>query len=144
VNTEQPVIEAQPYPVVAQGHSKIGMASLILSLGTVLLYCLVFVLLIAMVGNEAATFQNQDPNVIAEQLQSGELNDIMIPVVLFVACFFSSPIISLVALGLGIGGLFQKDKSKVFPILGTVLSGVLLCGSGGFVLLALISAMGGQ
>jgi hypothetical protein len=143
VNTEQPVIEAQPYPV-AQGHSKIGIASLVVSLGTVLLYCLVFVILIAVIGSEASTFQNQNPNEIAEQLQSGELNDIMIPVVLFVACFFGAPVVSLVALGLGVGGLFQKDKSKVFPILGTVFSGLLLCGSGGFVLLALLSAMGGQ
>jgi hypothetical protein len=143
VNTEQPVNYAQPYPV-AQGHSKLGIASLILSLGTILLYCLVIVALVALVGNKASTLQNQDPNVIAEQLQSGELNDIMIPMMLFVACFFSSPLVSMVALGLGIGGLFQKDKQKVFPILGTVLSSLLLCGSGGFVLLGLLGSFGGQ
>lgn len=143
MNTEQPINYAQPYPV-ARGHSKLGIASLILSLGTIVLYCLAVIVLVAVVGNQASTLQTQDPNEIAEQLQSGELNEIMVPMLLFVACFFGSPLVSMIALGLGIGGLFQKDKQRVFPILGTILSSLLLCGSGGFVLLAVLNAFGAQ
>jgi hypothetical protein len=142
VSTEQPMDYAQPYPV-AQGHSKLGIASLILSLGTALLYCLVTIVMVVMIGDMATTIQDQDPNVIAEQLQSGELNEVMIPLMLFAVCALGSPVISIVGLGLGIAGLFQKDKQKVFPILGTVLSSLLLCGSGGFVLLGLLGAFSG-
>ncbi len=141
--TEQPIIDAQPN-LVAQQHSKLGIASLIISLGTFLLYCLVIIAVVAVVGNKVSTFQNQDPNEIARQMQSGEMNDILIPMVLFVACFFASPVLSIVGLGLGIGGLFQKDKQKVFSILGTVLSSLLLCGSGGFVLLGMLGSFSGK
>ncbi len=34
--------------------------------------------------------------------------------------------LSIVALSLGIVGLFQKDRNMMFPILGTVLSSVML------------------
>lgn len=143
MNTEQPPVNSvQPYPT-AQEHSKLGIASLILSLGTILLFCLVTIVMVVMVGDKASTFEGQDANEIAEQLQSGEMNDIMVPVILFAACAFGSPVMAMVALGLGIAGLFQKDKQKVFPILGTVLSSLLLCGSGGFVLLSLLTTIGG-
>ena len=33
---------------------------------------------------------------------------------------------SLVSLGLGIGGLFQKERKKVFAILGTIFSGAII------------------
>ncbi len=143
MSTEQPVSYEQPYPAAPQGHSKLGIASLILSLGTVVLFCLVTVVLVAMIGDQLSTFQGQDPEAISEQLQSGELNEVMVPLILFAVCLFGSPLIALVALGLGIAGLFQKDKQKVFPIIGTILSGLLLCGSGGFVLLSLMSSLGG-
>jgi hypothetical protein len=45
-------------------------------------------------------------------------------------------IVELVALGLGIGGLFQKEKRKILAILGTVFSG------GAVVLLVLAVAVG--
>lgn len=142
MSTEQPVSYEQPYSV-ALGHSKLGIASLILSLGTVLLYCLVTIIMIIMIGDIASTIQDQDPNVIAEQLQSGELNEVMIPLMVFAACAFGSPVMSIIGLGLGIAGFFQKDKQKVFPVLGSIVSSLLLCGSGTFVLLGVISALGG-
>jgi hypothetical protein len=36
--------------------------------------------------------------------------------------YFASPFLFIVALGLGIGGLIQKDRKKLFAILGTVIS----------------------
>lgn len=37
-----------------------------------------------------------------------------------------SPFLSLVALGLGIRGLFQKDHKKIYAIIGTIFSAVIL------------------
>jgi hypothetical protein len=37
-------------------------------------------------------------------------------------------LVDLVALGLGIGGLFQKDRKKIFPILGTIFSTLAIIG----------------
>jgi hypothetical protein len=37
-------------------------------------------------------------------------------------------VVDLVALGLGIGGLFQKDRKKIFPILGTIFSTLAIIG----------------
>ena len=47
---------------------------------------------------------------------------------------------SLVALGLGIGGLRQKDRKKLFAILGTIFSVLLICGIGFLLLFSLIMA----
>ncbi|MFM1770045.1 MAG: hypothetical protein RJA22_2574 [Verrucomicrobiota bacterium] len=35
---------------------------------------------------------------------------------------------SLIALALGIAGLVQRDRKKIFPILGTVISALMLLG----------------
>ena len=40
--------------------------------------------------------------------------------------YFVFPFVSLVALMLGIGGLIQKDRKKIFAILGTVFSAVII------------------
>ena len=40
--------------------------------------------------------------------------------------YFVSPFVSMLALGLGIAGLLQKDRKKVFAILGTLLSLLIL------------------
>ncbi len=47
---------------------------------------------------------------------------------------------SLVALGLGIGGLRQKDRKKLFAILGTIFSAFLICSIGFLLLFSLILA----
>ena len=46
---------------------------------------------------------------------------------------------SLVALGLGIGGLTEKDQKKLYAILGTVFSVVTLVGT---IFLVLLGARG--
>jgi hypothetical protein len=48
--------------------------------------------------------------------------------------------LSLVALGLGIGGLFQKERKKVFAILGMVFAAATLLGTVSIIALGL--AMG--
>ena len=46
-----------------------------------------------------------------------------------------SMVISLVGVGLGIAGVVQKVQSKVFPIIGLVLSALVLLGMCGIMLL---------
>jgi hypothetical protein len=53
--------------------------------------------------------------------------------------FCGTLIISLVALGLGIGGLIQKDQKKLFAILGTIFSAaIIICFVGGAIVLAVM------
>ena len=40
--------------------------------------------------------------------------------------FFCYPIVFLVALGLGIGGLIQKERKKLFAILGIIISAMTI------------------
>jgi hypothetical protein len=47
-------------------------------------------------------------------------------------------LLDLVALGLGIGGLIQKDRKKVFAILGTIFSGLTI---GGVLLLMVLGTV---
>jgi len=47
-------------------------------------------------------------------------------VVVVGGCGVALMALGIVALSLGIVGLFQKDRKKMFPILGTVLSSVML------------------
>jgi hypothetical protein len=131
---EEPVLEPQ-------GHSRMGIAALAISLGTGLAYLLLIVVLIVTLGGMVST--TQDPNVIVREIQSGNQSGLMVAVVVFGLCMFSSPVLSLVGLGLGIAGVFQKDKRKIFPVLGIVFSSLLLCGSGSVVLLGLMSAFTG-
>ncbi|MBO2680520.1 hypothetical protein I6M56_16940 [Shewanella algae] len=46
-------------------------------------------------------------------------------------------LVSLVSLGLGIGGLVQKDRQKIFAILGTTFSGLIILGTVGLIALGM-------
>jgi hypothetical protein len=50
-------------------------------------------------------------------------------------CMFAFLFVALVSLGLGIGGLIQKDRTKLFAVLGTVFSA---CAFFGTIVLVLI------
>jgi hypothetical protein len=45
---------------------------------------------------------------------------------ILIYALYASPLISLVAIGLGIGGLIQKNQKKIFAILGTIFSVMVL------------------
>jgi hypothetical protein len=47
--------------------------------------------------------------------------------------------VTLVALGLGIGGLVQKERKKIFAIIGTVISALTICGVGILMLIGLMA-----
>ncbi|WP_133406542.1 hypothetical protein [Parashewanella tropica] len=90
-------------------NSGIGIASFIISIASGIF----IFLLIAIAGYlEAST-----PGGVNEESSEA------IIVGLFLFAFLGT---ALVALGLGIAGLFQKERKKIFAILGTVFSTVTL------------------
>ena len=92
-----------------QKHSGLGIASFIISiLGGIL----IFAILAAATLMEAATPGGLD-----------EKSEVMVAFGLGLLALLGG---EFVALGLGIGGLFQTGREKIFAILGTVFSAVTL------------------
>lgn len=90
-------------------HSGLGIASFITALVSALLMLVLVVI--------AGIMQSSAPEGVDEN--SPAAMGVGCSMVLFLLC-------ALVALGLGIGALFQKDRHKVFPILGVVISALTL------------------
>jgi len=90
-------------------HSGLGIASFITSIVSGLL---IFLLIVVAGVMEAST-----PGGIDEESAGAVM------VGLFLFAFLGA---ALVALGLGIAGLLQKERKKLFAILGTVFSAVSL------------------
>lgn len=93
-------------------HSGLGIASFVT--GIISGICLFLLIVIAGVM-EAST-----PGGIDEDSAGAVM------VGLFLFAFMGA---ALVALGLGIGGLLQKERKKIFAILGTIFSAVPLVGT---------------
>ncbi len=94
-----------------QKHSGIGIASFIIS---TVVGLLAFLLIIVAGVMEAST-----PGGIDENSSSAVVVGLLIIGVLG---------IDVVALGLGIGGLMQKDRRKIFSVLGVVFSTTTVVG----------------
>jgi hypothetical protein len=92
-------------------HSGLGIASFITSIASAML---IFLLLVIVGIMETAAPGGIDENS-AISVIVGAL------IILFAA-------LVLVAFGLGISGLVQKDRDKIFAILGTVFSAVTIVG----------------
>lgn len=90
-------------------HSGLGIASFVVS---ILDWLLSFVLMAVAVIMELATPGGMDETSPAA-------------VVLGLSLFFLF-FVAVVALGLGVGGLVQPDRKKVFPVLGTIFSALFL------------------
>jgi len=90
-------------------HSGFGIASFITSIVSGLL---IFLLIVV-----AGVMETSTPGGIDEESAGAVM------VGLFLFAFLGA---ALVALGLGIAGLLQKERKKIFAILGTVFSAVSL------------------
>lgn len=90
-------------------HSGLGVASFITS---IISGVFIFLLIVVAGVMEASTPGGMDEESIGAVM-----------VGLFLLLFLGA---ALVALGLGIGGLLQKERKKIFAILGTVFSAVWL------------------
>jgi hypothetical protein len=94
-----------------QPHSGLGIASLIVAVFS-------GVLLLIVVGFAA---------VMAEEF--GDLDEDSPTVMLLGAFALGACALTLLGLGLGVGGLIQKDRNKVFAILGVLANGFVLMGA---------------
>lgn len=95
-----------------QKHSGLGIASFVTSLASGIM---IFLLIII-----AAVMKTSAP----ESMDGKSAGATIVGLLLF--AFIGT---SLVALGLGIGGLLKKDRKKIFAILGTVFSAVAIVGT---------------
>ena len=95
-----------------QKHSRLGIASFITSIVSGVL---MFLLLVIAGVMETSTPGGMDENSAGAMM-----------VGLFLFAFLGA---ALVALGLGIGGLIEKDRKKIFAILGTVFAAITVVGT---------------
>ena len=95
-----------------QKHSGLGIASFITSI-------ISGILTLVLIG-VAGVMQASTPGGMDEKSAGA------VVVGLFMIFFLGA---SLVALGLGIGGLIQKDRKKIFAILGTVFAAITFLGT---------------
>lgn len=102
----------------AQKHSGIGIASFITS---IIVGILMFLLVIV-----AGVMETSTPGGMDEKSAGAIIVGLGIFGLLF---------LDLVALGLGIGGLCQKERKKIMAILGTVFSVVILLGTLGLMVI---------
>lgn len=102
-------------------HSGLGIASFVMSLICGVSVAGILVILTLM----AATH----PQGIEEK---------SIPALLLGAALLGLCALSLLSLALGIGGLCQTDRNRIFAALGTTFSALVLLGTGGLVMLGVL------
>jgi cytochrome c biogenesis protein CcdA len=114
------------YPYVERKHSGIGMASLVLALLSALS-------LVAMIGASVVIVAD-DPAALEDE-NSPKF------IVVFVL-LLASLVMMVVGLGLGVGGALQRDRKKLFGILGLISNIVMLLMIVGFFVVALLAGEG--
>ena len=102
-----------------QKHSGLGIASFVISTLAGILILVVFAIAGSMKGS--TTGGGIDENYV---------RNVMVGLSTIGLLF-----INVLAVGLGIGGLFQKERQKIFAILGTVLSSFTILSIVGLVIL---------
>lgn len=106
-----------PPPIIppdTRKHSRIGLASFVISIVAAMIFCLAFLLAFGYGFSMAA----QDPSYEFDQGS---------PFILTLGLLMCiSPFISMVGLGLGIGAMVQKTDKKLFGIIGLVVNLVVI------------------
>ncbi|MEW6093127.1 MAG: hypothetical protein AB1531_04090 [Chloroflexota bacterium] len=116
-------------------HSKIGIASFVLALLGLFLFCTA--MLLALVYGASLGLSN--PSISQDPYQTYRYIDQTSPVfILSVVLSCCGPILNLVGLGLGIAAVAQKIDKKIFGILGLVISGLVLLTYCGLTVLGLV------
>ncbi|WP_243892398.1 hypothetical protein [Shewanella algae] len=101
-------------------HSGPGIASFVTSILSGIALFITFIV--------AGTLETTTPGGMDENSMEAVLVGLMI-IFMMLVC--------LVSLGLGIGGLVQKDRQKIFAILGTTFSGLIILGTIGLIALGM-------
>ena len=128
-----------PERVGRRGQSRMGIASFVLGVLATLLIVVGIVIVLAFTGDVVGT---NPQNLTPEDLQRNLENRPGATAALGIAGFgfFLSPLLHLIGLALGIAGLIQRRRKKLFSWLGTALNGIALLLISG--LLALGAALG--
>jgi hypothetical protein len=110
------------------GRSRLGIASLVIAVLTTVL----LVVLLVVISNAAGQLLgNADPqNVTPQDLQRNLEESPGTTGVLGVAGFglAATPLLYLLGAALGVAGLVQKRRGRLFAVLGTVSNGLILLG----------------
>ncbi|HDS1211800.1 TPA: hypothetical protein QD007_002403 [Shewanella algae] len=101
-------------------HSGPGIASFVTSILSGIALFITFIV--------AGTLETTTPGGMDENSMEAVLVGLMI-IFMMLVC--------LVSLGLGIGGLVQKERQKIFAILGTTFSGLIILGTIGLIALGM-------
>lgn len=120
-------------------QSGLGIASFILALVTVLLVVgsiISATMFVSGVAGDTQGFLNEIEKMEEQNTIPSEFVSIMIAGL----CMIASIGIALIGLILGIVGAVQKNRRKVFAIIGIVLNGLIVLGAAGIVIIGLLSA----
>ncbi|GEM_PF-3269592 len=105
-----------------QKHSGFGIAATVLGIIAILLAMTGF----GMAINNQDIISNFDPNIADPQSLSPEEQEVVMVIGLIGLCFLGGGILTLIGLIMGLIGLFNKQRKRLYPILGTVLSALPL------------------
>ena len=113
-------------------HSRLGIASFVIAvlsiLGIILFFAIGFSVASSAVGPDPQSF---DPNSI------GPDSPLATTFFFLSLLFLASVLITIVGLGLGIAGLIQRRRKKLFAILGTVANGLIVLAVASLIVLGL-------
>jgi hypothetical protein len=99
-------------------HSGIGIASLVLAVVAGIAMLVLFAIAGVMAGDDAGGLDEESPAAMA-----------------LGAFALLAGALTLVGLCLGIGALLQKDRNKLFGVIGVIANALVLFGSGGLICL---------
>ncbi|MGB3635759.1 MAG: hypothetical protein WA982_17115 [Rubrobacteraceae bacterium] len=107
------------------GHSRMGITSFVIAiLATVVIVALVIVAgTLTAQALQGIDGQNVNPQELQERLQdSPAVTSLALASIGIFACFF----LYLLGLGLGIAGIVQGQRKRIFSVLGTIFNGGVL------------------
>ncbi len=103
-------------------HSGVGIASFIIS---VVMACIIFMLVVIAGVMEVST--------------PGGINEESVGAIILGMFILGALAITFIALIMGVIGLFQYDRKKLFAILGTVISVMTLLSAGGLMIMGILT-----
>ena len=110
------------------GHSRMGVASFVIAVLTTVLLVVLFVLIFSAAGQ---LLGNADPQSVTPQDLQRNLEDNPGATGLLGVAGFgiaATPLLYLLGAALGIAGLVQKRRGRLFAALGAILNGLILLG----------------
>lgn len=122
------------------GQSRMGIASLVIAVLTTVLFVVLFVVIFSAGGRllEGADPQSVTPEDVRRNLEESPTTAGVLGVAGFGLA--ATPVLYLLGAALGIAGLVQKSRGRLFAVLGTVSNGLILLGL--LVLVAFLALVG--